>query len=38
VFRAGLIGIGVLLFVITIIINIIARGIVERSARRKRGA
>ena len=37
-FRAALIGIGVLLFVITIIVNLIARGIVERSARRKRGA
>ncbi len=38
VFRAALMGIGVLLFVITIIINVIARGVVERSARRKRGA
>jgi phosphate transport system permease protein len=38
VFRAGLMGIGVLLFAFTIIINIIARAIVERSARRKRGA
>ena len=37
-FRAALMGIGVLLFVFTIIINVIARGIVERSARRKRGA
>jgi len=37
-FRAALMGIGVLLFVITIIVNLIARGIVERSARRKRGA
>ena len=37
-FRAALIGLGVLLFVITIIINLIARGVVERSARRKRGA
>jgi len=36
--RSGLMGIGVLLFVFTIIINLIARGIVERSARRKRGA
>ena len=36
--RAGLIGLGVLLFVITIIINVLARGVVERSARRKRGA
>jgi phosphate transport system permease protein len=38
VFRSALIGIGVLLFAFTIIINIIARGIVERSARRQRGA
>jgi phosphate transport system permease protein len=37
-FRAALIGIGVLLFVFTIIINVIARGVVARSARRKRGA
>jgi phosphate transport system permease protein len=36
--RAGLMGIGVLLFVFTIIVNVIARGVVERSARRKRGA
>jgi phosphate transport system permease protein len=36
--RAALMGIGVLLFVFTIIINVIARGVVERSARRKRGA
>jgi phosphate transport system permease protein len=38
VFRAALMGLGVLLFVFTIIINVLARGIVERSARRKRGA
>jgi len=38
VFRAGLMGLGVLLFIFTIIINILARGIVERSARRHRGA
>ena len=38
VFRAALMGIGVLLFVFTIIINVLARGVVERSARRKRGA
>jgi len=38
VWKAGLMGIGVLLFAFTIIINIIARGVVERSARRKRGA
>ena len=37
-FRAALIGLGVMLFVITIIINLIARGVVERSARRHRGA
>jgi phosphate transport system permease protein len=37
-FRAALIGLGVLLFAFTIVINIIARGIVERSARRQRGA
>jgi phosphate transport system permease protein len=38
VFRAGLMGIGVLLFAFTIIINVIARGVVERSARKSRGA
>jgi phosphate transport system permease protein len=38
VFRAALMGMGVLLFIFTIIINVIARGVVERSARRKRGA
>jgi phosphate transport system permease protein len=37
-FRSALIGLGVLLFAITIIVNLIARGVVERSARRKRGA
>src|SRR5579872_1576430 len=37
-FRAALMGMGVLLFAITIIINVGARGIVERNARRKRGA
>jgi phosphate transport system permease protein len=37
-FRAALMGIGVLLFVFTIIVNVIAHAIVERSARRKRGA
>jgi phosphate transport system permease protein len=36
-FRAGLMGIGVLLFALTIIVNLIARGVVERSARRSRG-
>ena len=38
VFRAALIGLGVLLFALTIIINIIARSVVARSARRSRGA
>ncbi len=38
VFRAALFGCGVLLFVITIIINLVARGVVARSARRKMGA
>ena len=38
VFRAALFGIGVLLFVFTIIINVLARGVVERNARKKRGA
>jgi phosphate transport system permease protein len=37
-FRSALIGLGLFLFVITIIINLAARGIVERSARRMRGA
>ena len=35
--RAGLMGLGVLLFIFTIIVNVIARGVVERSARRARG-
>lgn len=38
VFRAALIGMGVLLFVLTIIVNLSARAIVERNARRMRGA
>jgi phosphate transport system permease protein len=38
VFRAALIGMGVLLFVLTIIINLSARAIVGRSVRRARGA
>jgi phosphate transport system permease protein len=38
VFRAALMGLGVLLFAFTIIINVIARGVVNRSARRHRGA
>ncbi len=36
--RAALMGIGVLLFAFTIIINVIAHAVVERSARKKRGA
>ncbi len=38
VFKSGLMGIGVLLFVFTIIINVIARGVVARNARRIGGA
>jgi phosphate transport system permease protein len=38
VFKSGLIGLGVLLFAFTIIINVVARAIVDRSARRIRGA
>jgi phosphate transport system permease protein len=38
VFRAGLIGLGVLLFAFTIIINVVARAIVARNTRRMRGA
>ncbi len=37
-FRAALIGMGVLLFAFTIIVNVIARVIVDRSSRRQRGA
>jgi phosphate transport system permease protein len=37
-YRSALMGLGVLLFVFTIIVNLIARAIVERSARRMRGA
>lgn len=37
-FRSALIGLGVFLFAITIVINLAARAIVERSARRMRGA
>ncbi len=36
-FSSALMGLGVLLFAFTIIINIIARAVVERSARRQRG-
>jgi phosphate transport system permease protein len=38
VWKAGLMGLGVLLFIFTIIINVTARGVVARSARRARGA
>ncbi|HXC82922.1 MAG TPA: phosphate ABC transporter permease subunit PstC [Trebonia sp.] len=37
VFRAALIGMGVLLFLLTIIVNLVARAVVERNARRMRG-
>jgi phosphate transport system permease protein len=37
-FRSALIGLGLCLFVLTIVVNLVARGIVERSARRMRGA
>ena len=37
-FRSALIGLGLVLFVITIIVNLIARAVVERSTRRMRGA
>jgi len=37
-FRSALMGLGVLLFIFTIIINVLARTIVARSARRGRGA
>ena len=37
VFRAALMGMGVLLFAFTIIINVIAHAVVDRSARRSRG-
>ena len=35
--RDGLMGLGVLLFIFTIIVHVIARGVEERSARRARG-
>ena len=38
VWKSGLMGLGVLLFAFTIIINVIARAVVDRSARRMRGA
>ena len=37
-FRSALIGLGLFLFVLTIVVNLVARGIVLRSARRMRGA
>jgi phosphate transport system permease protein len=37
-FRAALIGLGLFLFVLTIIVNLVARAVVERSARKMRGA
>jgi phosphate transport system permease protein len=37
-FRSALIGLGLFLFALTILVNLVARGIVERSARRARGA
>jgi phosphate transport system permease protein len=37
-FRSALIGLGLFLFVITILVNLVARGFVARSARRSRGA
>ena len=37
VFRSALIGMGVLLFALTIIVNLTARAVVERNARRMRG-
>jgi phosphate transport system permease protein len=36
--RSALIGLGLFLFAITIIVNLVARGVVGRSARRARGA
>jgi phosphate transport system permease protein len=38
VFRSALLGIGVLLFALTIIVNVLARGVVARSMARQRGA
>jgi phosphate transport system permease protein len=37
-YRAALIGLGLFLFALTIIVNLVARAIVERSARKSRGA
>jgi phosphate transport system permease protein len=37
-FRSALIGLGLFLFVLTILVNLVARWFVERSARRARGA
>ena len=38
VMRSALIGLGLFLFAITIVVNLVARAVVERSARRMRGA
>jgi ABC-type phosphate transport system permease subunit len=38
VFRAALIGMGVLLFLLTIIVNLSARAVVDRNVRRIRGS
>ena len=35
---SALLGMGVMLFALTIIVNVLARGFVERNARKKRGA
>ena len=37
-FRSALIGLGLFLFVLTILVNLVARWFVERSARKARGA
>ena len=37
-FRSALIGLGLFLFVLTILVNLVARWFVERSTRRSRGA
>jgi len=37
-FRSALIGLGLFLFALTIVVNLVARGIVDRNARKMRGA
>jgi phosphate transport system permease protein len=37
-FRSALIGLGLFLFAITIVVNLVARGVVDRNARKMRGA